>query len=47
MSRVLCFTAAPIDEDVVENLQKLLNKVEQMKQQRATMLDDFKQKVCV
>jgi hypothetical protein len=43
---VICFIAAPIDEEVVENLQKLLSKVDQMKQQRATMLENFKQKVC-
>lgn len=36
----------PVDEDVVENLQKLLDKVEQMKQQRAKLLDDFRLKVC-
>jgi hypothetical protein len=35
----------PIDEEVVENLQKLLSKVDQMKQQRATMLENFKQKL--
>lgn len=37
--------AAPIDEELVENLQKLLGKVDQMKAQRKQLESDLREKV--